>query len=183
MIALARRLEALGIEYLVTGSIASSLQGEPRATHDIDVVVELHAADLAPLLQGFGEPDYYVSADAAADAVRSGGHFNIIHLPTGAKIDFWMLQNSPFDRSRFERRRHTAFFETRLFVSSPEDTILMKLYWARASGGSEKQFGDARSVYELQFQTLDMPYMQRWVEALEIGDLWEKLKAQANPLD
>ncbi len=32
-------LEEARIEYMITGSIASSLQGEPRATHDLDVVV------------------------------------------------------------------------------------------------------------------------------------------------
>ena len=35
-------LDAAGIEYMVTGSVVSSLQGEPRATHDIDLVVDLN---------------------------------------------------------------------------------------------------------------------------------------------
>ncbi|NWG14519.1 MAG: hypothetical protein HXY20_13410 [Acidobacteria bacterium] len=48
-----RTLEELDIGYMVTGSIASSLQGEPRSTHDIDIVVNLpqkkaHALDAVP---------------------------------------------------------------------------------------------------------------------------------------
>lgn len=30
------RLEALDLSYVVTGSVASSVYGEPRFTHDID---------------------------------------------------------------------------------------------------------------------------------------------------
>ena len=53
-----------------------------------------------------------------------------------------MLSDEPFDQSRFARRYAEEFEGQRIHVSSPEDTILMKLRWAELSGGSEKQFGD-----------------------------------------
>jgi hypothetical protein len=36
-------LTSVGAEYFVGGSLASSLQGEPRATNDIDFVISLPA--------------------------------------------------------------------------------------------------------------------------------------------
>jgi hypothetical protein len=41
--AIGERLAAAGIPYMVTGSVASSFHGEPRATRDIDIVIEAQA--------------------------------------------------------------------------------------------------------------------------------------------
>ena len=78
--------------------------------------------------------------------------FNLLDIVAGDKVDFWLLTDDPFDQSRFDRYVET-FEGQPLHVSRPEDTILMKLRWANMSGGSEKQFGDALSVYELQGQS------------------------------
>ncbi len=67
-------------------------------------------------------------------------------------------------------------------ISTPEDTILMKLRWAKLSGGSEKQFTDALRVYEIQYQNLDLNYMEAWAQTLQIKELWEKLKQEAQPI-
>jgi hypothetical protein len=67
----------------------------------------------------------------------------------------------------------------RMQVSSPEDTILAKLRWAKLSGGSEKQFTDALRVYEVQFGKLDLNYMERWVKKLDLESLWKRLKEEA----
>ncbi|HEV8672743.1 MAG TPA: hypothetical protein VGX21_01745 [Methylomirabilota bacterium] len=39
----ARRLDDLGIPYMVTGSMATSYYAVPRMTRDIDIVVELRS--------------------------------------------------------------------------------------------------------------------------------------------
>ena len=43
--AVAAALDRIGIQYMVTGSIASSLYGEPRLSHDIDVLVHTASGD------------------------------------------------------------------------------------------------------------------------------------------
>ena len=70
----------------------------------------------------------------------------------------------------------------RMYVSSPEDTILMKLKWAKDSGGSEKQFGDALGVYEIQFGKLDTDYLERWAKRLWIESIWNRLKDEAETM-
>jgi hypothetical protein len=171
-------LEAAGIPYMLTGSFVSSLQGEPRLTHDIDLVVAITPKDAKSLVAAFGPPDYYLDELAVEEAIRRKNQFNLLDVTGGDKVDFWILTDDPFDQSRFARRYAEDFEGQRIFVSRPEDTILMKLQWGRMSGGSEKQFGDARSVYELQKRRLDIPYIEQWMRALGLWESWERLKRE-----
>lgn len=167
---------------MVTGSVASSLLGEPRATHDIDIVVALRSAAVDDIVEAFPEPDFFVSADAAREAVATRGMFNLLDTTHGDKVDFWLLTDEPFDRSRFVRRQSTNILGTTVWVSTPEDTVLAKLRWAEMSGGSEKQFVDALRVYEVQFALLDQGYLDEWAEALDVSTLLHRLRNEAQPL-
>jgi len=175
-------LGQVGVDYMLTGSLVSSLQGEPRATHDIDIVVALPSSAVSRLRAAFPEPDFYVDEQAVRDAVDQHGMFNVIDTREGDKVDFWLLTNDPFDRSRFQRRHEEDLLGTRVYVSSPEDTILVKLHWAKQSGGSEKQFGDALRVYELQFARIDQDYLSNWADQMDIVPLWRRLRDEAMPL-
>jgi hypothetical protein len=173
-------LEATNTPYMLTGSYASSLQGEPRLTHDIDLVVAITPSAARSLSLEFPAPDYYLDEIAVAEAVGRKSQFNLLDIRNGDKVDFWMLTDEPFDQSRFARRYVEEFEGQRLHVSRPEDTILMKLRWAELSGGSEKQFGDARSIYELQRNSLDLSYMEQWARSLGVTGLWERIKSEAD---
>lgn len=173
-------LEAQGIEYMLTGSVASSLHGQPRSTHDIDVVVSIQGSAVPGLADAFGPPRYYFDADAAREAVAQGPMFNLIDTETGSKVDFWILTADPFDTSRFRRRCKEDLFGRQFWVSSPEDTILAKLRWAVLSGGSEKHFADAVRVYEVQHDTLDQTYLDQWAESLGAKPLLDQLRDEAD---
>ncbi len=170
------------IQYMVTGSIASSLYGEPRSTHDIDIVVDIHKTDVRELVTAFPPSDFYLDEDSILEAINKQGMFNLIDINTGGKIDFWILTGEDFDLSRFSRKISEKLFGIEIQVTTPEDTILAKLRWAKLSGGSEKQFTDALRVYEVQYENLDIPYLEHWVEKLDIKELWEKLRDMAQPL-
>ena len=68
-------------------------------------------------------------------------------------------------------------------MSRPEDSILMKLRWAKLSGGSEKQFTDALRVYEVQFRNLDLSYLDTWAKTLKVTSLWARLKKEAQVVE
>ena len=174
-----RVLDEACIEYMITGSIVSSLQGEPRSTHDIDLVVSIEESLAGRLAGAFPPPDYYLDEEAIRAAVKKRDSFNLIDLRGGDKVDFWILTDEPFDQSRFARRYTERFMGLEMQVSAPEDTILAKLRWARLSGGSEKQFTDALRVYEVQFEKLDIGYLHSWVKELDIQPLWERLTEEA----
>ena len=174
-----RVLEQAGVQYMLTGSVVSSLQGEPRATHDIDVVVAIHASQAMELVKAFPSPGFYLDRNSILAAIDSKGMFNLIDLKEGDKVDFWLLTGKPFDRSRFSRRQTEEFMGLKLQVPSPEDTILAKLMWAMLSGGSEKQFIDALRVYEVQHGTLDMDYLEYWAGELGVQALLARIRDEA----
>jgi hypothetical protein len=176
-----RTLDDLGVDYMVTGSYASSIHGEPRLTHDIDLVVALTPVDADRLLTMFPDTEFYLSPEAVRDAIARRRMFNLLEMKTGDKVDFWILTDDPFDVSRFRRKRLAEAWGLKLKVSAPEDTILAKLRWAREYGGSEKQFADALRIYEVQGSRLDMAYLEEWSQGLNVSDLWERLKAEATP--
>jgi hypothetical protein len=175
-------LDDLRIEYMVTGSVTSSLQGEPRSTHDLDLVVDLKEDATDRLLGALSPTDFYVSEPAIREALARRTTFNLVDLIGGDKVDFWILTDEPFDRSRFSRRRIVDALGLRFAVSAPEDTILMKLRWAMLSGGSQKQFTDALRVYEIQHGILDLTYLNEWASRLGVGSLWQQLRDEATPL-
>lgn len=172
-------LEEAGLEYMATGSIVSSLQGEPRSTHDIDLVVSIRRESIKKLLAAFQPPEYYLDEQSIHEAIAHGSMFNLIDVDSGDKVDFWMLTGEPFDRSRFARKYAEDVMGMHIMVSSPEDTILAKLRWADLSGGSEKQFTDALRIYEVQFEKLDMDYLKRWARELAIEPLLLLLQKEA----
>jgi hypothetical protein len=172
-------LEEIEIEYMVTGSIVSSLQGEPRSTHDIDIIIVIKKSAINRLVEYFPFPDFYLDKNSIVNAIDRQDMFNLIDVKEGNKVDFWLLTEEAYDRSRFSRKYVEEFEGTKIQVTSPEDTILAKLRWAKLSGGSEKQFIDALRVYEVQFECLDKNYMEYWVRELSIEPLWERLKNEA----
>src|SRR5215210_1932872 len=151
-------LEENHIDYMVTGSLVSSMQGEPRATHDVDILVNINHTIIPFLVEAFTPPDYYISETAIEDAIRHKSMFNLLDTTEGDKVDFWILTDEPFDQSRFARKYEEKVLGVSMKMSTPEDTILMKLRWAKLSGGSEKQFTDALRVYEFQYGKLDIGY-------------------------
>lgn len=177
-----QRLRSLGIEFMLSGSLASSLQGEARATHNIDQVVKLSLPDVEPLFAAFEDERFYLSKSAMIEAIQAKRMFNLLETSTGENVDFWILTDSQFDKSRFSRRQSIDIGEQVVDVSSPEDTILMKLLWAKKSGGSEKQMNDVLRVYELQFDLLDINYLQEWVVELNLEDLWLRVLEESEPL-
>ncbi len=172
-------LEDAGVEYMLTGSLVSSLQGEPRSTHDIDLVVALTQEGARAIIRAFPQPEFYLNEESVLDALRQKHMFNLIHGAEGDKVDFWILTDDPFDHSRFSRRASVKAFGLQLHVSTPEDTILAKLSWAKESGGSEKHFRDALRVYEIHRKFLDLKYVTEWSSNLSVSEYWEKIQREA----
>ena len=108
--------------------------------------------------------------------------FNLLDTNTGDKVDFWSLTESDFDQSRFARRVATRAFGREVYVTSAEDTILQKLKWASDSGGSERQMGDALSVYSVQAGRLDQSYLDAWATRLHVSDLLTWVREHADPI-
>jgi hypothetical protein len=170
-------LERAGIPYMVAGSMSSSLHGRPRATQDADLVIDPTEDQLESLI-ALLEKGYYVSRDAALDALRHRTMFNVIDLAGGWKADLIIRKDRPFSRQEFERRRQIDAMGRMLWVVSPEDIILSKLEWMRGRQ-SEVQYSDALGVAVTQWTNLDLKYLHKWAGQLGIESMLIRLLKEA----
>lgn len=177
-LAVGRALESIGVEYFLGGSMASSVQGEPRLTQDLDFVVLLRASDVAPLKSALG-PDFEVDEEALLDAVRRKGSWNIFHLPTVTRIDLFILKDGEYDAEEFLRKRPFEVLPgQRLVLKSAEDSVLRKLLWFRAGGEqSTQQFRDVVQVLRVQGTALNAAYLEAWARKLELVELLARARA------
>ena len=177
----AAALEAVGAHYFIGGSVASSLQGEPRATNDIDIVVSLSPAKVGAFALALG-PSYEVDQEMLRDALTRRSCANIFYLPRVTKIDIFGLGDGAFDEAEFGRRRRVSVSPTgaELFVKSPEDTVLQKLRWFRLGGEvSERQWRDVVSVLQTMGADLDDAYLQSVAVSADLVSLLDRARAAA----
>jgi hypothetical protein len=136
-------LEDVGVPYMVTGSVASSVHGVPRATQDIDIVIEPTREQLVALMHRFVEPTYDADVDDALEALRRQSMFSVIDRRGIWKIDFIVRKQRPFSKEEFDRRREIEILDISVYAATPEDVLLAKLEWAKL-GESERQIRDRR---------------------------------------
>lgn len=175
-------LDQLGIPYVVGGSLASSILGEPRSTVDIDLAVRLREADV-PRLVGALEESFYVNPEAAGEAVRRRRSFNAVHLESVQKLDFFVLGDELLDRRQLERRRRVRLSDDpprELWITSAEDQILRKLAWYRAGGAvSDRQWRDVVGLLAVQAESLDRGDLAETAARLGLGELLERALREA----
>jgi hypothetical protein len=173
-------LDRAGIAYFLGGSLASSLQGDPRATNDIDLVVDLAEAQVGALVAALG-PDFDIDEVALARAARERSSWNVIHGPTVTKVDLFVLREAPFDRSEFARRERVPVRGPQaLWVKRADDTVLRKLLWYRAGGEvSDRQWRDVVEVLRHSRAQIDDAYADEWAERLGLEALLARARRDA----
>ena len=177
-----RAFEELGIEYLVGGSVASSLFGEPRQTIDADLLARVLGRHAEPLAERLSA-EFYVEAPAILAAILDQGSFNMIHLATMAKVDVFVGWRTPFAQSQFGRRQKKVIGQEsiELFFASAEDTVLAKLEWFRKGGGvSDRQWRDLLGVLKVQGERLDRTYLKEWADQMGLRELLNRAKEEAD---
>ncbi len=165
-------LHNAGIAYMITGSVAMNYYAFPRMTRDIDIVIELQGNDTAALVNLF-KNDFYVYQDSIEEAIRNRGMFNIIHNKYVLKIDFIVKKSTPYRNMEFQRKRHILIEGIQMWIVSPEDLILSKLWWSRVSH-SEVQIGDIKNLFA-SVDDLDIAYIDRWVAEMGLQDIHRKV--------
>jgi hypothetical protein len=175
-----KALEECGINYLIGGSLGSSIHGIPRATLDADLVTDMNNHHVDRLVEKLKD-EFMIDADMIYDAIKRRGCFNIIHLKTMFKVDIFILKNNPYEITEFTRRKPELLSDPDTFVNvaTPEDIVLNKLLWYQDGGGvSERQWEDAKGVVKVQGETLDYQYLEYWAEIMGIKELMSRLKEE-----
>ena len=166
------RLTGLGLSFMLTGSFALAYYATPRMTRDLDLVVALEERDVAPLVAAFA-PDFYIDADAVRTAVASQRMFNLMHLPSGIKVDVIVRKTSEYRQVEFARRQSVTLAGVPTWIVSREDLVLSKLVWAKEAD-SELQRRDVRLLLG---DGLDVDYVRTWAARLGVLALLDQLSA------
>ena len=171
------RLEAAGISYMATGSIASIFYGEPRLTYDIDLVVQLQEKDIARLSGAFGSDEFYLPP---VEVIRSEakretrGHFNIIDFKGGVKADIYPLGSDSLNHWAFAHRRQYDYSGTILWIAPVEYVIIRKLQFYQ-EGKSEKHIRDIKSMLKISGDEIDHQVLQEKLTEYNLTRLWQDM--------
>lgn len=174
------RLRRAGIEYMVTGSVAGIVYGEPRLTHDVDLVVSIADSQAEVLAQAFPDEEFYcppIEVIQLETRRAQRGHFNIIDHDTGFKADVYPIGRDPLHRWAFAQRRTIEIGDAQMSVAPPEYVILRKLEYFR-EGGSQKHLQDIRAMLRVSGEEIDRSLLDAKLAELGLVQQWEMVNAR-----
>ncbi len=172
-------LERVGVHYAITGSVASSIHGEPFHSLDVDFVIRM-TVDQARSLHRALPQRFYRSAERLQEVARTGGIANLIDLDTDLKVDLSVLSAGAFFDAVLSRRTLTPFGPDApsFYTVTAEDVVLMKLMW-REESQSQKQWDNALGVVRVKGVSLDWKYLFDQARELDIEQDLIKLRDEA----
>ena len=164
------RLDKIGVEYMLTGSMALAHYAMPRTTVDIDVVVNILPETVEQFIGEF-QDDYYIRVERARKAVAERKMFNLLNHQTILKIDCVILKKTEYEQNAFARRLRVNYAgDFEVWIISREDLILSKLNWAKRTK-SERQLLDVASILRNGY---DEDYVNLWAKKLGVEELLEE---------
>lgn len=173
-------LNRLGIRYLVSGSVAAMYYGEPRLTYDIDLIVFLRAADLTQLSAAFSGPEFHmpIPDTILTEMARAhGGHFNIIHVGSGFKADFYPAGRDELHAWAFRNARVFPIGGNEIRIAPPEYVIVRKLEYFR-EGGSEKHLRDIQAMLSVSGEIIDRAVLMDLIQQRQLVSEWNRASVQ-----
>lgn len=174
-------LDAAGVDYLIGGAMALWAWGEPRTTADLDLVIDLPIESMAALSSELEQRAMLVPVDIMLDLLiedRADLPINAIHMTSGYKAEMFLFKPGDALRQSGLQRRRLVDLGPALgpvYVHSPEDLILNKLRFYRISQQT-KHVRDIASIVLSQAEALDMAYIERWVQTLNLTAEWRAIQ-------
>jgi hypothetical protein len=175
-------LEAIGATYAIWGGLAVIAYGEPRFTMDMDVLLAPQGLAVDLFLRRLQESHYHVDPSAVQRALVEGGTFNVIHLDTHIKTDFYLPRGEDEHASRLLRERVILPFDELRQASyvTAEGAIASKLH-AFAESGSTRHLEDIGSIVRVQGDELDGAAIDLVAARLGVLGAWRAQWDQNRP--
>jgi hypothetical protein len=174
-------LQTTRVEYMIGGAIAEWAWGEPRATQDLDIVIDLPVESIGRFSKELEKRDMLVPADIILDAMiedRADIPLNAIHMYSGLKADLYLMrEGDALRQSAFKRRVLVDYGPPigEVYVHSPEDLILYKLLYLGLSG-QPKHARDIAAILHARKNKMSFEYIDEWVARLGLGSIWNELR-------
>ena len=172
--------EVSGVEYMIGGAIAEWAWGEPRASQDLDIVINLPVKAIGKFSKELEKRKMLVPADIILDTMmddRADIPLNAIHMYSGLKADLYLMRDGDkLRQSAFERRVKVDYGPPigKVYVHSPEDLILYKLMYLGLSG-QPKHARDIAAILRAKKNQLNLRYIEEWVNRLGFGSVWNEM--------
>ena len=177
-----RPLNQADLRFMVTGSVAAMLYGEPRLTNDIDLVLFLpenkigEFEELFPLEEFYCPPEDVIRIEAGRP---NDGHFNLIHHLTGFKADIYLSGNDPLHLWALEHSRNVPFEGENIPLAPPEYVIIRKAEYYKA-GRSEKHVRDIRTILECSEDQIDTQILDEKIADQGLQAIWEQIRSSTD---
>jgi hypothetical protein len=168
-------LDRLGFRYLLTGSVAAMLYGEPRVTNDVDLVIFLHLEDIKKLVDAYPPPEFYVPPVEALITEISRdrkGQFNVLNVASGLKADFHVANRDELHAWAFRNVRRYMIGDHAIRLAPPEYVIVRKLEYFR-EGGSDKHLRDIRAMLKVSGKTISLEDLNFWIQRQGVEKQWK----------
>jgi len=178
------RLNKINIEYMTTGSVASIIYGEPRITHDINIILQLHISNIPEFISSFNPEEFYCPPMEVIEtevARETRGHFNIIHHETGFKADIYPVGKDKLHIWAMSKKRKVEVDNCVFWLAPPEYVILRKLEFFR-EGGSSKHLRDIEKMLILSADIIDFAELTQKITENSLGEEWKKLRGSIKNL-
>ena len=170
-------LDEHSINYVLVGSMASSMHGMYRATANIDLIADIKPAQVRPLLEAL-QNRFYVDEQAVQQAISEKRSFNAIHFDPVFKVDIFIPRPGDFAMQQLGRRQLRKIapdIDQNVYVVTAEDMILAKLRQFSDGGKvSETQWRDVLGIIGASSVELDLEYLRQWAKELGVDELLEK---------
>jgi len=172
-----RKFNSLNIPYMTTGSVAGIVYGEPRLTHDIDIVLKISGDHASQICKAFPSEEFYCPPEEVIkteSSRESRGNFNIIHHETGFKADIYLIGKDPLHLWAFGKRRKIEINGEVVFFAPPEYVIIRKLEYYK-EGGAQKHIQDIKGILSISKDIIDMKELNAKISSLGLESLWSKV--------
>jgi len=163
------------IPYFITGSVASIVYGDPRLTHDIDLVINLNNINVEIFTKAFPSDQFYCPPEEVirTEINRSTrGHFNLIHHETGFKADIYLTGSSELQLWAMQNSRQIDFAGSKINIAPPEYVIIMKLEFYK-EGNTQKHLSDIKSILLNSNDLIDYILLKKLISERRLTSEWE----------
>ena len=173
-------LEAADVPYMIGGAVAAWAWGEPRATRDLDVVIQVPIELVDRLSEELTARDMLVPAEIILNHLlddRADVPINAIHIHSGYKADIYLLrEGDTLRKEAFQRRKLVDLGPVlgNVYLHSPEDLIVYKL-WYYSLSQQTKHLRDISSIVVTLRDELEYDYIRRWAVEKGVNALWDEL--------
>jgi len=173
-------LNTTRIRYCVTGSVAGIIYGEPRLTHDIDIVLEIQDKDVLLLKNAFPEQNFYLPPEDIIFIEKKReerGHMIIIHNKSGFKADIYFTGKDPLSQWAVQNSLSIDYEGNSVSIARPEYVIVRKLEYYR-EGNIQKHLQDIAGILEHSSDLIDFKLLEKFTGRYLLDKEWEMAKGK-----